>query len=340
MKRNKFAYVFPACAAVLGVGAYLISSKSTRSIAGRVALITGGSRGLGLEIARKLAAHGCRLILVARDREELARAAAPLKERGAEVVSIVCDLRDREALRAMVETARKAYGRIDILINNAGEITVGPVEAFKEEDFQHAMDLMFWAAVRTTLALLPEMCESGDADIVNICSIGGKMAVPHLLPYVAAKFALTGFSEGLQSEVRQRGVHVLTVAPGLMRTGAHLNAQFAGDQAKEYRWFALGATLPGASMHVSRAAGQITDALIARKRELVLTISAQAAARFYGALPELALLLFERANRWILPEPSRQRTHKKGRELHDEQSAAFKAITGLGRKAAESQNQL
>jgi short-subunit dehydrogenase len=339
-KHGVMRYMLPACAAALGAGVLMMKRTPRRSIAGRVALITGGSRGLGLELARKLAEHGCRLILVARNAEELSKAEQDVRARGAEVKTIVCDLRNREQILRMVEEARAAFGRIDILVNNAGEITVGPVDAFDEEEFVRAMDLMFWSGVRTTLALLPDMAASGDADIVNITSIGGKIAVPHLLPYVAAKFAMTGFSEGLQSEVRSRGVHVLTVAPGLMRTGGHLNAEFAGNQEKEYRWFAVGATMPGLSMSVSRAAHQIVNALIARKREITLTLGARAAARVYGAFPGTALRAFEMADEWILPEDNAQRGHKKGHQLQQAQPTTFKALTHLGFKAAESQNQL
>lgn len=339
-KHGVMRYMLPACAAALGAGVLMMTRAARRSIAGRVALITGGSRGLGLELARTLAAHGCRLILVARNTEELSKAQEDLQARGAEVKTVACDLRNPEQIARMVAEARAAFGRVDILVNNAGEITVGPVEAFDEEEFVRAMDLMFWSGLRTTLALLPDMTASGDADIVNITSIGGKIAVPHLLPYVAAKFAMTGFSEGLQSEVRSRGVHVLTVAPGLMRTGSHLNAEFAGDHEKEYRWFAVGATVPGLSMNVSRAASQIVDALIARKREVTLTLSAKAAARLYGTCPGTALKALEMADRWILPEGNAQPGHKKGHQLQNAQPATFKALTHLGFKAAESQNQL
>lgn len=338
-RKSKFRYVLPACAAAIGAGACIIRRGPRRSIAGRVALITGGSRGLGLELARTLARQGCRLILIARNPEELSRAAAELEQNGTEVKTITCDLRKPDEIAAMVEAAKSAFGGIDILVNNAGEIIVGPVDAFDESDFVRAMDLMFWSGLRVTLALLPEMTATRDADIVNICSIGGKIAVPHLLPYVAAKFAMTGFSEGLQSELRNRGVHVLTVAPGLMRTGGHMNAEFTGDQAKEYRWFALAASMPGASINVTRAARQIVDALISRKRELVITFGAKAAARFYGTCPTTALKAMELAAEWILPAPNTQRTHKKGHQLQHAQPSTFKALTHLGFKAAESQNQ-
>jgi short-subunit dehydrogenase len=328
------------CAAGAGLGVIAAAKRThRRSLAGKVVLITGGSRGLGLELARKLAAHRCRLILVARSEEELARVKAELSAGGAEVRTIACDLTNENELRRMVENARGCFGRIDILINDAGTISVGPVEAFSEDAFRAAMDLMFWAPVRTTLELLPDFLRSGDADVVNISSIGGKIPVPHLVPYTAAKFAITGFSEALSAELRSRGVHVLTVTPGLMRTGAHLQAEFAGNQQKEYRWFALGASLPGASMQISRAARQIVNALIDRKRELTLTLAAQLAARTFGVFPGPSLRLLEAVNDFILPEASSEGSTRRGKELHAEQPAAFRGATIFGTKAAEAQNQ-
>jgi short-subunit dehydrogenase len=335
-------YALPTVAAALGAGMYLLSRNKpaeSRSLRGRVALITGGSRGLGLELARKLAAEGCRLILTARDETELSRAAEELKAKGAEVETIVCDLTDAADISRLATEAPKAYGQVNILINNAGKISVGPVQAFHEPDFRESMELMFWAGVKLTLAFLPQFTASGDADIVNITSIGGKIAVPHLLPYVAAKFAMTGFSEGLQAEIRQKGVHVLTVTPGLLRTGSFLKAEFAGDHDREYRWFALGAAVPGLSMEVSRAAEQITEALITRKRELVITAPANAAARLYGGFPELGLTILDLVNRWILPASRPESSRKTGEELHPKQPAVFRALLGFGERAAAKQNE-
>jgi short-subunit dehydrogenase len=325
-----------AAAAALGVSRAV---NERCSLAGRVALITGGSRGLGLELARELASHNCALVLTARSEEELTEAAAELRSHGARVHTIPCDLTDPDQVNHMVRQARQAFGAINILVNNAGTIMVGPVESFAESDFEEAMNVMFWGTVRPTLALLPDFLESADADIVNISSIGGKIAMPHLLPYTCAKFAVRGFSEGLQSEVRRRGVHVLTVTPGLMRTGSHLNAQFSGRQSAEYRWFALGATVPGISMEVGRAAKQIVESLIRRDRELTLTASANAAARIHGAFPELVLHALEWVNA-LLPGPSTNHHRLEGRHLDEMQPTLLRKMTALGKHAAQTQNEL
>ena len=152
----------------------------------------------------------------------------------------------------MMDEATRHSGFIDILVNNAGVMAVGPLESQTIEDFQQAMDTMFWGPVRSTLATLPAMIQRRHGRIVNISSIGGKVSIPHLLPYSCAKFAVTGFSEGLHAEVKKYGVHVLTVVPGLMRTGSHLNAEFRGKHEQEYGWFALSGTNPLTSISAQR----------------------------------------------------------------------------------------
>src|SRR5204863_5194639 len=112
----------------------------------------------------------------------------------------------------------------------------------------------------TTLSVLPAMRRQGEGRIVNISSIGGKIAVPHLLPYDASKFALTGFSEGLRAELLKDGIYVTTVCPGLMRTGSPRNADFKGQHEAEYAWFSIGDSLPGMSMSAEAAAERIVTA--------------------------------------------------------------------------------
>jgi short-subunit dehydrogenase len=326
-------------AAALGTLGVTRAIKQHRSLSGKVALITGGSRGLGLQLARELASHNCDLVLTARSEHELTEAANELRSTGVRVRTIQCDLSIPEQVNEMVREAKQAFGSVDILINNAGIIVVGPVDSFTEADFEEAMDVMFWGTVRPTLALLPDFLNAGDADIVNISSIGGKIAMPHLLPYTCAKFAVRGFSEGLQSEVRGRGVHVLTVTPGLMRTGSHLKAQFAGRQSSEYRWFALGATMPGVSMEVSRAAKQIVQALIRRDRELTLTWSANTASRIHGAFPEVVLHALELVNA-MLPGASTNHHRLEGQHLDEMQPTLLRKVTAAGKHAAQTQHEV
>jgi len=276
-------------AAAAGIGAGLAAAKLTggnnRVLRGKVVLITGGSRGLGLSLARAFVRERCSIAICARDRAELEAAQNDLEGRGAEVLAIECDVSDRMQVDRMVELVIARFGRIDVLVNNAGEIQVGPVESMTLEDFEHAMQVMFWGTVYPVMALLPQFCSQGSGRIVNITSIGGKVAVPHLLPYTCAKFAAVGFSEGLRAELTGKGVKVVTIAPGLMRTGSFLNAWFKGDQERESTWFGLSSSMPGLSMNADRAARQIVAATARGDAEKILTIPANILARFHGLFP-------------------------------------------------------
>ncbi len=217
--------------------------------------ITGGSRGLGLALAHRFGRAGDQLVLAARNQPNSRKLARLLLDQGsvqspADILLVPADLTDPAQAASLIDQAYAHFGRIDILINNAGIIEVGPIENQPLAAFERAMDTNFFAALHTILPALPrflsqEKRNGRRASIVNISSIGGKVPVPHLLPYVASKFALTGFSEGLHAELRLKGVRVTTVCPGLMRTGSDVQAEFTGQAEKEYSWFALGAKTPG-----------------------------------------------------------------------------------------------
>jgi NAD(P)-dependent dehydrogenase (short-subunit alcohol dehydrogenase family) len=292
--------------ALIAGGLGLLARKVIRplreaNLSGNVVLITGSSRGLGWLLAREFAREGCRIVLCARDHDELKRGQELLTQHGAETLSIVCDVTDRRQVENMINRALQHFGRIDILVNNAGAIQVGPIQSMTVADFEHAMDVMFWGILYPTMAVLPHMKARQQGRIVNITSIGGKVSVPHLLPYSAAKFAATGFSEGLRAELASEGIQVTTIIPGLMRTGSFLNAEFKGQHDKEYTWFALSDNLPGISMDAEKAAREIVQATRLNEAERILTVPANLLARFNGLFPGLTSQMMALANRFILP---------------------------------------
>lgn len=240
-------------AAVIGAGAVYAAAMIQRrsryiQLTGRTVLITGGSRGLGLALAREFARHGATLAICGRDETTLEAARADLRQITPRVLAFPCDVRVEGQTREMVRRVEQAIGPIDILVNNAGTIAVGPQEAMTAADFQEAMDSNFWSAVHATLAVTPSMQARREGRIVNITSIGGKIPVPHLLPYCASKFAFVGFSSGLRTELSKSGVLVTTVVPGLMKTGSPRNADFKGKYRAEYAWFSISDNLPGISV--------------------------------------------------------------------------------------------
>lgn len=220
----------------------------------RVVVITGGSRGLGLVLARKFAEKGARLAIMARDTQELSRAKADLVARGACVLALSCDVCRPDQVRWSLARVANAFGRIDVLVNNAGAIEVGPLGHMTADDFEEAMAVHFRGPLTTMLAVLPHLRRAGGGRIVNIASVGGKIAAPHLVPYSASKFALVGLSDGFRAELRQENILVTTVCPGFMRTGSPRNAAFKGRHRLEYGWFATADSLSPLSMSAERAA--------------------------------------------------------------------------------------
>jgi NAD(P)-dependent dehydrogenase (short-subunit alcohol dehydrogenase family) len=292
--------LIPAGAVLLGacVSARLIRT-ARYSLRQKAVLITGGSRGLGLVLARQICAHGGNVALIARDPEELARAKADLAPYGTIVLTIECDLFDSEQIRSAVRRVIDRFGKIDILINNAGIIEVGPLEHLSREDFERTLQLHFWAPYELVSQIVPEMRIWGGGRIVNISSIGGKIAVPHLASYSASKFALTGFSDAIRAELARDNIHVTTVAPGMMRTGSHVNAKFKGKHDDEFAWFAASAGAPLISMNADRAARKILSACRRGQPSLTLTFAARTAIAGNALFPNLTGYVLKVVNRFL-----------------------------------------
>ncbi len=312
-----------------------------RKRSGSVVLITGGSRGLGLALAQECASLGYSVAICARDHQELARAEEIVRSSSAEasVASFVCDVTVPEEISDLLTRVVERFGRLDLLINNAGIILVGPFESAGIDQFESAMKVMFWAPLHTIRAALPHL-RNTRGRIVNVTSIGGKVSVPHLLPYSCAKFAAVALSEGLRAELAKDGISVSTIAPGLMRTGSHIHARFHGKQKAEFAWFGLGASLPFLSMSVKRAARQIVRAAELGKPAKTLSLPAQLLDRVHGVAPSFVQSVFALVNQYVLPAPSSTSAHLvEGAQLEPEFGAAYKAVTLLGRQAAREFNE-
>lgn len=337
LQRNRHRNALLLAVGLGFVGYKLWQRQRLANLNGQVVLITGGSRGLGLALARAFAQEGCRLVLCARDAQELDWAREDIAQQGAAVLPLVCDVTDRTQVNQAVEEATRHFGRVDILVNNAGQIQVGPMPTATVEDFEDALGVMFWGALYPTLAVLPQMRARRSGRIVTITSIGGKVGIPHLLPYTCAKFAAVGLSEGLRAELGREGIYVTTIVPGLMRTGSHLNAQFRGQQEREYTWFSLGASLPLISMDADRAARQIVQATKRGEAERILSLPANLLERFHGLFPGTTSNVLHVVNR-LLPQANGSATtgSMRGEEIRQRQRSGFlNALTSQGEWAAK-----
>lgn len=270
----------------------------------RIALISGGARGLGLEIAKQICGRGGKVTLLARDAKELGRAKSDLEHFGTEVLTVQCDLLETAQIQSAVQQTLERFRKIDILINNAGIIEVGPLGHMQFKDFDRAMRLHFWAPFVLQFLTVPRMRAQGGGHIVNISSIGGRVAVPHMVPYSASKFALTGFSDAIRSDLARDNIYVTTVTPGMMRTGSHVHAMFKGDHASEYRWFDWSRKLPFASISAERAARKIVNACARGKPILIMPFTARLIIVANALFPNLMARMMKMFSRSLPAEVS------------------------------------
>jgi short-subunit dehydrogenase len=317
------------------------------NLSGKVVLITGGSRGLGFAIARELAAKGARLVLTSRHLDELERAKARLVAAGniapENIFVHAADVSVAAEIRSLVAAATTYFGQIDVVVNNAGVILVGPVESQALANYQQAMNINFSGALHTTLAVLPQMLARGDGAIVNIGSIGGKVAFPHLLPYVASKFAMTGWSQGLRAELARKGIRVTTVSPGIMRTGSHIQARFSGNARDEYRWFASAASFPGIATDAANAARKVVKAMAKGTPEISIGLQAMAAAHLSNLAPDLTAKVLSFANGFLpgSPDAGDPRFWREDRSVAGEayRGSLPQIVERLGNKPIKQYNQ-
>jgi NAD(P)-dependent dehydrogenase (short-subunit alcohol dehydrogenase family) len=300
-----------------GLGLWLFARRRPRleyAFANKVVFITGGSRGLGLVLARALTREGARIGFCARDERELRIAADDLATLGAAPLAVRADVTDPAQIRAAIQRVEAERGPIDVLINNAGTIMVGPLSTMTRSDFESALAVNFWGAYNAVEAVLPSMRARGEGRIINISSIGGKLAVPHLAPYCVGKFALVSYSQSLRAELAADGIVVTTICPGLMRTGSPRNALFKGNHDAEYTWFKISASLPLLTVSAEQAAHEILDACRRGDAEHILSIPAKVGALANNLLPELTSTLLALTNRLLPGDDNADGQAKLGKE--------------------------
>jgi NAD(P)-dependent dehydrogenase (short-subunit alcohol dehydrogenase family) len=370
----------PALIGGIALGAWLVGSSLARqrrklNFNSKVVVITGGSRGLGLEMARILAQEGARVAILARNEPELELVRAELEitsklvrvrnlagredmPSGSRLTSITsvlngpalagarsfvlaipCDVGQREQVESAIRQVVDTFGTVDVLINAAGIIQVAPLEHLTVEDYRDAMDVHFWGPLYTMLAVIPIMRRVGGGRIVNIASIGGKVAVPHLAPYVASKFALDGLSDAFRAELARDNILVSTINPGLMRTGSYYHANFKGQQPKEFAWFSLLSSLPVTAMSSKRAAQQVLNAARYGIPERTLTLQARLLQLVDELFPGLMSWVMQFTNERLLPAPGGPLPEELMTGYETRRMSKENKLRGLGEKAAERNNE-
>jgi hypothetical protein len=236
--------------------------KGERSLKGKVVLITGASSGIGKETAKIFARVGCKVVLASRNLENLNKVADEIKVFNPDVLVFQTDVSDFKSLDVLVEQTLKGFGKIDILINNAGFGIYGWFHQTPFEEIERIMRVNFLGAVYLTYRVLPFMIKQGSGIVVNISSVVGKRGVSGMSIYSASKFALTGLTEALRVEYKKMGVHFIGVHPGTTDTKFFENARYYGTDRMQGRFMIMSA---------EKVAREILKAVIKKKRDIVLT---------------------------------------------------------------------
>lgn len=315
MNLNRLISITALVSGTLAAAAYSLKLVGKRhhptyTFADKAVVITGGSRGLGLVLARMLAEEGARVTLIARDDAELDRARQDLIKRGAnpnQVSVLAADVRDQASIRAAIEQARQTWGDIDVLINGAGVISAGPLQHMQTSDYENQMATHFWGAWHASQAALPAMRQQKQGRIVNIASLAGKIALPHMGPYSASKAALVSLSESMRIELARENIIVTTICPGPMRTGAHVNATYKGRHREEYTGLALLSSLPWVSTDARIAARKIIEACRNGEATIVFPRLFNLLPVLNQVRPDIASKILSLVNQWEpAPTPSRK----------------------------------
>jgi len=184
----------------------------------KVALVTGGGRGIGREIALMFAAEGARVAVSARNGKQLEEVISEIKGSGGEAAGITGDVSDREQARKMVAETRARFGRLDILVNNAGIMQAGPFATFDPDDWRRVIEVNLLGTFYCAREAVPIMIEQGWGRIINIASRSGKIGIPYLTAYVASKHGVVGLTKALAEEIAPFGITVNAICPGTVQT--------------------------------------------------------------------------------------------------------------------------
>lgn len=253
-------------------------------------LITGGSQGIGRAIATRFAQAGYGIAIAARQAERLEAVAAALRSQfQVDVLSIPTDVQQPDQVQQLVQQAIDHFGTVDVLVNNAGVYSSGPVEQFSLEDWHQVLDTNLWGYIHTIHALLPHFIERHQGSIVNICSIGGKVPLPYLAPYATSKFAIAGLTQTLASELKPHNIHVCGIYPNIVQSNFMERAIFRGrdDRDRQERRQQVEQTLQAPFVETPEKVASAVWHAVKHEKDSVLVGSAKLAAGTNSLFPRL-----------------------------------------------------
>lgn len=190
-----------------------------RKLSGTTVVITGATSGIGRETAREFAKAGAKVVIAGRRQERLQELVKEIESQGGQALAVPTDVADQAQVEKLMKEAIEQFGRVDVLVNNAGVAIASRFEEMPLEDFRRLMEVNFWGAVYACRTVVPQMRKQGGGGVIlNVSSIFGKRGMPFETAYCASKFALAGFSEALRAELMSEAIDVCTIYPGAVET--------------------------------------------------------------------------------------------------------------------------
>ncbi len=190
----------------------------SKNVEGKVVVITGASSGLGAATARLLASQGASVVLGARRAERLETLAQELKKEGGKALAVATDVTNRAQVQKLVDAAVKEFGRVDVVLNNAGLMPLAPLERLKVDEWDQMIDVNFKGTLNGIAAALPHMKKQKSGQFINVSSVYGHKVGPGAAVYCATKFAVRALSEGLRQEVKPYNIRTTVISPGAVKT--------------------------------------------------------------------------------------------------------------------------
>lgn len=208
----------------------------SKNVEGKVVVITGASSGLGAATARLLAAQGASVVLGARRAERLESLAKEIKADGGKALAVATDVTDRSQVQKLVDAAVKEFGRVDVMLNNAGLMPLAPLERLKTDEWDQMIDVNFKGTLNGIAAALPHMKKQKSGQIINVSSVYGHKVGPGAAVYCATKFAVRALSEGLRQEVKPYNIRTTVISPGAVATELldHISEKDIADNVREH----------------------------------------------------------------------------------------------------------
>lgn len=262
-----------------------------KNLTGKVAVVTGGSKGIGKCIAKRLAEESAVVAIIASSQKTLDSTSQELREQGGNVHAYQCDLSDAKNWYKTYEQIVSELGQVDILVNNAGAGTFKPIEQQTKAEALLPVQLPYGAAVAASHSVIPGMIERGEGHIVNMISPAGLLPIPNMMPYTSSRHAMVGLSQSLYEELHHKGIGVTMVCPGEVKT------EYFQHNDADMRWYPkISKVFP--ALEPSYVARMVVEGIKNQDREIIVPASLKVMLKVYGIAPRFWIRSFDMLGIW------------------------------------------